>query len=225
MMPLVGNDEPAFIHGGTGRQVDSGLENAHDEGRRNAVGKIDFPLQRHRFRQFAPQNQVLGNAVSHHDGCPCRPNVRGDLHGRGLRLLRWLGWGNLLPDRCGGVLPDRLGNALIGDCADAGGGGHRDGLQHGQPGGNGQGAQKPEQHHRPQSVGIDFRRPFQEQPRQQHHGNDDAAGETHVENFRENSLHTLTPAWNRLLSAIRQFPRQTASSGCQRRLRMREENR
>ena len=161
MMPLVGNDEPAFFHGSAGRQVDSGMENAHNEGRRNSVSKIDFPLQRHRFRQSAPQNQVLGNAARCHDGRPSQPDVRGDLHGRRFHIrLSRLRRDNLLPDRRGGVLLDCLGNALIGDCADTGGGGHREGLQHGQPGGDGQRAQKPEQHHRPESVGIDFRRPF-----------------------------------------------------------------
>ena len=162
MVPLMGNDEPALIHRGAGGQVDSGPEYTHDEGGGNVVSKKDFLLQRCRFRQSAPQNQVLDNAVCCHDGCPSRPNTGGDLHGRGLRLrLRCrLCGGRLLPDRRGSVLPDRLGNALIGHGTDAGSGAHREGLQHGQSGGDGQGAQQPEQHHRPEGVGIDFRRPF-----------------------------------------------------------------
>ena len=136
-------------------------------------------------------------SARYHDGCPTKPDVGGDFHGRScpLWLFRFLHGGLfLLGLRDSSAITDRLLNRLIGHGADAGGGGHRDGLQHGQSGGDGQWAQKPEQHHRPQGVGIDFRQPFQAQPGQKHHGDDDTAGKAHVENFCEYGLHTITPA-------------------------------
>ena len=202
MVLLVGKDEIPFFPGCTGRKIHPRANHTHNEGGRNAVRQIDIFFHRHRFCQSAPQSKILGNAVYRHDGRPGQPDVRSGLHGgqfclRLLQLLRRLGWNKLLPDRRGNALPDRLSSRLIGYGTDTGGGIHWNRLQHGQTGGDGQGAQKPEQHNRPQGIGIDLRRPFQEKPRQQHHGNHNAAGKAHIENFGKCSLHTLTPAWNR----------------------------
>ena len=201
MVLLVGKDISLCFSGRTGGKVHLRANQTHNKGGGNAVRQIDIFFHRHRFKKSAPQSQILGDAVSRHKGCPGQPDACGGLHGRNgllrlFQLLRRLGGNQLLPDRCGNTLPDRLGNGPVGYGADAGGGRHREGLQHGQPGSDGQGAQKPEQHHCPQGIGIDLRRPFQEKTCQQHHGNHDAAGKAHVENSCKNRLHSLTPAWN-----------------------------
>ena len=91
MVLLVGNDEPALVHRGAGGQVDPGPEYPQDEGGSNAVGKIDFPLQRRSLRQSAAQDPILDHAEKRHDGCSAQPDIHGGEQERRLlfrQLLR-----------------------------------------------------------------------------------------------------------------------------------------
>ena len=214
-----------------GGQVDPGPQQTHDEGRGDAVRQIDVVPQADGSHQTAAQPQ--------HGRQAGEQQQRGSRQPDPGHCGQWVGSGGGTARRVcrrrGGSRPGNFPEALRRSGPRRGGersggrrnvfhrAGQRSALLRGRAQRahqryrrrNGHRTQQPEQHHRPQRVGKDLRRPPQQQARQQHREDHGAGRQAHVADRwepRKQDAHTITSCSGRSGFAARRPPRPSAFS-------------
>ena len=201
-MPLVGDDEPPLLHGYGGREIDPGAENAQNKGRSNVVRQIHLSPVGGGVQQLPAQTDIDNTAVHSHNRNACQPYPGGNGNGSHRSLYRCC----IHPDRfldrflcLGNHLPlsvdilhrqIRHGAGKAGGFCDLGFGQFQQRYRRRQR----HRTQQSEQHHRPQGIGKDLGRAFQQQPHCHDAQNHHAAGQAHVQDLGKNVIHGSPPA-------------------------------